>query len=164
MSAKHEYQFAKAKRDYKVGEPIDNSQIRRRVSWRNPNRIQASRFRFYEPPESESYLHGCYDQANIRVDVEAKIVFAKTDIKEGQDLRYEYPTTEWKYRGKKFEFTCQCGSSRCRGHFKGFKYLSDDQQKEVIESGDASAYIQKRWERRQKIKRLKEIFSVKREK
>lgn len=138
------YVFAKANRDYRAGEEV--ARIRRRTIWLNPNRIQKSRFRFYKPPES--YLHGCYEKANIRIDLETMQVLAKTDIVKDQILRYDYSTTEWRYKGWRFEFDCNCGSIRCRRHIKGAKYLSNEELREIIESGDASAYIQKKAARR----------------
>ncbi len=47
---------------------------------------------------------------------------ALRDIQEGEELRFDYETTE--YVVGAFE-DCMCGADNCRGNIKGFKYNKD---------------------------------------
>ena len=49
-------------------------------------------------------------------------------IKKGEEITFNYLTTEWDLANK---FDCECGSLKCHGRIKGFKYLTLEQQKEL---------------------------------
>eukprot|EP00638_Chattonella_subsalsa_P006919 CAMPEP_0117759628 /NCGR_PEP_ID=MMETSP0947-20121206/16125_1 /TAXON_ID=44440 /ORGANISM="Chattonella subsalsa, Strain CCMP2191" /LENGTH=182 /DNA_ID=CAMNT_0005580119 /DNA_START=89 /DNA_END=637 /DNA_ORIENTATION=+ len=53
--------------------------------------------------------HGAYD------------FVARKDIREGEEVNIDYETFEWQIQ----PFQCLCGSSRCRGMLRGFKYSKD---------------------------------------
>ena len=48
---------------------------------------------------------------------------ALRDIEEGEEVRFDYETTEYVAVGS-FE-VCKCGSANCRGAIKGYKYNKD---------------------------------------
>lgn len=49
-------------------------------------------------------------------------------IKKGEELTFNYLTTEWDLANK---FDCKCGSQSCYGQIKGFKYLRLEQRREL---------------------------------
>jgi hypothetical protein len=63
--------------------------------------------------------HVC-NQANVGVrpnEFGAYSFYALCQIDKGQELLWDYETTEYQIKG----FTCLCGSSTCRGELKGFQ-------------------------------------------
>ena len=50
------------------------------------------------------------------------------DIREGDEVTFNYLTTEWDMANK---FECHCGSKNCFKHIKGFKYLTLEQKKSL---------------------------------
>ena len=54
-------------------------------------------------------------------------VVATRDIKKGEDVTFDYNTTEYDMAEP---FKCNCAAEKCLGKIKGFKYLSLEQQKE----------------------------------
>ncbi|MFO7711466.1 MAG: SET domain-containing protein-lysine N-methyltransferase [Candidatus Woesearchaeota archaeon] len=53
---------------------------------------------------------------------------AKRPIRKGEELTFNYLTTEWDLAEK---FNCDCGSNNCYEEIKGFKYLTLNQKKEL---------------------------------
>jgi len=49
-------------------------------------------------------------------------------IKKGEELAFNYLTTEWDLSNK---FICECGAEKCSNEIKGFKYLILEQQREL---------------------------------
>ncbi len=49
-------------------------------------------------------------------------------IEREEELTFNYLTTEWDLANK---FNCECGSLKCHGEIKGFKYLTLKQQKKL---------------------------------
>ncbi|DAZ94112.1 TPA: hypothetical protein N0F65_008976 [Lagenidium giganteum] len=68
--------------------------------------------------------HSCNPNARLVVSENTpEVAFvAIRDIKEGENLSFDYSTSEWNMDEK---FDCRCGSPNCRGHIGGAKYLSD---------------------------------------
>ena len=72
---------------------------------------------------------------------------ATRDIKEGEDITFDYTTTEYEMAGV---FNCLCGMENCLGEVKGFKFLSAEEkaqrEKELspvmrkLSSGDDRVY------------------------
>lgn len=68
-------------------------------------------------------------------------VRALRDIKAGEELTYHYATTDFDDRYE--HFRCNCHSPICTGFFDGFRYLSEERQKELLPY--ASDYVKKRF-------------------
>lgn len=82
------------------------------------------------PPSSEvqqqrycwRYLnHSCDPNAFVR----GRQVVAARAIAAGEDVTFDYNTTEWSLAAP---FTCRCGSARCVGEIRGFKHLTAAQR------------------------------------
>ena len=54
-------------------------------------------------------------------------VVATRDIKEGENITFDYNTTEYAMAEV---FQCMCGADTCLGEIKGYKYLSPEQQRQ----------------------------------
>ena len=74
--------------------------------------------------ETIGYLnHSC--EPNTWIDVLEMCVRALRDIEEGEELTFNYLATEYEMYNS---FHCDCGSARCFGTIRGFKYLTHEQQ------------------------------------
>lgn len=67
-----------------------------------------------------AFINHICNQANVGVrpnDVGAYDFYALHRVDEGQELLWDYETTEYQIKA----FSCLCGSSTCRGELKGFQ-------------------------------------------
>ncbi len=79
------------------------------------------------PEAVENFLnHSC--NPNGYIDFQDLTYRALHPIKKGEELTFNYLTTEWKLANK---FDCECGSEKCYGQIRGFKYLTLEQQIEL---------------------------------
>lgn len=67
--------------------------------------------------------HSC--SANCYIDYNKIALVALTDIKEGEEVRFNYNTTEFEIATP---FICNCNSLNCYGEIKGFRYLPRAEQ------------------------------------
>ena len=67
-------------------------------------------------------------------------VVATHDIKKGEDVTFDYNTTEYDMAE---HFQCNCAAEKCLGKIRGFKYLSIEQQKERV--CDLSPTVKELW-------------------
>ncbi|MEP7266269.1 MAG: SET domain-containing methyltransferase [Saprospiraceae bacterium] len=77
--------------------------------------------------------HGC--DPNVFFDVDNYVLRCVKDIKEGEQLTYFYPSTEWNMTQP---FDCSCGSKKCLGYIQGAQFIDA----EVMARYDTSIYIQ----------------------
>lgn len=78
-------------------------------------------------PESNAYLnHSC--APNTYVDWAGVFLRALRNLEAGEELTCNYLTTDWELHEK---FVCTCGAPNCYGELKGFKYLSQQQQRSL---------------------------------
>lgn len=74
--------------------------------------------------EIDDYLnHACEPSAAL--DTERLCFVAARDIAPGEDVTFNYLTSEWDMVAP---FDCKCGAARCFGQIRGFKHLSQDEQ------------------------------------
>ncbi|MDP3027780.1 MAG: SET domain-containing methyltransferase [Nanoarchaeota archaeon] len=75
----------------------------------------------------ENFLnHSC--SPNGYIDFDDMTYRASRNIKKGEELTFNYLTTELELANK---FQCQCGEKNCYGFVQGFRYLSLEQQKKL---------------------------------
>ncbi len=73
-------------------------------------------------PEFLQYInHSC--DPNVFFDTTAMQVVALREIRDGEELTFFYPSTEWQMTQS---FTCYCGSATCLGEIKGAAFLTED--------------------------------------
>jgi len=65
--------------------------------------------------------HHCEPSTEIR----DRYVIARRDIAEGEDVTFDYNTTEYDMAEP---FACQCGSARCVGMVRGARHLTAEQR------------------------------------
>jgi len=77
-------------------------------------------------PEFLQYInHSC--DPNVFFDTTLMKVVALREIKEGEEMTFFYPSTEWQMTQT---FTCYCGSANCLGEIRGAAFLSEDAWKQ----------------------------------
>jgi hypothetical protein len=81
-----------------------------------------------------SLNHGC--DPNVAIDVPRGVIVARRAIAAGEQLRFDYSTTEWELAEP---FVCNCGSATCVGVAMGFAHLSSTRQQILLR--DAAPHI-----------------------
>lgn len=88
-------------------------------------------FAFTDKPDDESSVfrflnHSC--SPNSYFDLASGTLLALRDIHADEEIVFHYCTTEYEMASP---FTCLCGSKKCLGEIKGYKYLSAESKKEL---------------------------------
>lgn len=78
--------------------------------------------------------HGC--DPNVVIDVSRRVIVARRAIAAGDQLRFDYNTTEWELAES---FVCNCGVPTCVGVAMGFAHLSSTRQQILLR--DAAPHI-----------------------
>jgi len=68
--------------------------------------------------------HSCSPNAFINIEKSTLVAFKNISV--GEEVRFNYNATEYEMSSP---FQCKCGSEKCYGEIKGFKYLSEADQK-----------------------------------
>jgi hypothetical protein len=77
--------------------------------------------------EADDFLnHACDPSAAL--DFGALEVFALRPIAAGELITFDYNTSEWDMHEP---FACLCGSPRCLGEIRGFRYLTQEQRERI---------------------------------
>ena len=79
--------------------------------------------------------HGCVP--NVAVDTVSRALVARRDINPGEELRFDYHTTEWAMAEP---FACGCGAPECVGMVRGFAHLPASRQQVLL--GTVAPHIQ----------------------
>ncbi len=83
--------------------------------------------------------HSCQPNAGIKND---RILVALRNIKKNEEIFFDYSTTMdedcWTMK-------CKCGSKKCRGIVKDFKYLPKDLQKKYLDLDIVQKFIVKKY-------------------
>jgi len=90
----------------------------------------------------ESLNHSC--NPNCYVNFKELTLVALKDIQSGQELTFDYNTSEYDLMDQGCFFTCLCGSRNCIGEVKGFRYLSVGHKKKI--EPFLSPFLEKKWE------------------
>lgn len=98
----------------------------------NPYVLQID-FNLYILPEGEGrYLnHSCDPNCKLVLENNRLILVAIKDIKEDEELTYNYNTSEFDLGADSFE--CSCNANNCIKFIKGFKYLNKEQKEKIKE-------------------------------
>lgn len=73
--------------------------------------------------------HSC--RPNLHCDVVKRQFIAIKNIRKNENLTFNYLTTEYDMKKLHTDFTCLCGSQKCFGAIRGFKYLTLKQKKKL---------------------------------
>jgi hypothetical protein len=119
-----------ANKNFKGGEAIlPLKGIFRKCSESTPDAVQLGRNKFIDSDHryAEDHMnHGC--DPSTRIDFDSMKFVALRDIKKGEEITYNYLTTEYDLVKDREDFDCKCGSKNCLGRIKGFKFLSRGQK------------------------------------
>jgi hypothetical protein len=89
----------------------------------------------FEPDHLKYLNHSCHP--NVFLDLRNHTLIAETAIESGDELRFFYPSTEWKMDQP---FDCNCGADHCIGSVSGAHALSNAQ----LSNYKLSPYIQQK--------------------
>ena len=78
--------------------------------------------------------HSC--EPNVVVDIANRRMVARRDIAAGEELTFDYNTTEWSMASP---FECGCGQAGCVTNVRGFRHLSSEQRQRI--TGRLSPYL-----------------------
>lgn len=74
--------------------------------------------------------HSCEPNCYVRFGESVELV-ALRPIEEGEELSFNYNTTEYEMMTQGCHFACSCASRQCQGEVRGFAYLSLSEQKRL---------------------------------
>lgn len=81
-------------------------------------------------PAPWKYLnHSC--DPNLQIDLDASCFTALRGIESGEELTFNYLTTEWEMASP---FRCLCRTASCHEMIQGFKFLSPEEQEQLLDS------------------------------
>lgn len=98
----------------------------------SPTAIQIDEDIFLDskPTQIRDFLnHSC--DANTRIDFDAMGCIAIKKINKGDEITFNYNTTEFDLKYKNESFTCNCGSKNCHTEIGGFKHLTKKQKNQI---------------------------------
>lgn len=95
------------------------------------------------------FNHSCNPNAGLRKKGE---LFALKDINEGEEITYDYSTTEWTYdkfgKYKDWSMECNCKSKDCRGTLGTFPTLNPKLKKKYYQEGALQDFILRKLEKK----------------
>jgi SET domain len=114
----NKYRSLTTKQAYNKGEII--CPIPTEALYNKPDQftVQIARDRHVEVKELASMNHSC--NPNTILDTTRMLVFAAGDIKNGEELTFFYPSTEWEMSAP---FICLCGAPSCIHVVAGARFL-----------------------------------------
>ena len=80
--------------------------------------------------------HSC--EPNFAFDADKLAFVAKHPIAKGEELSFNYLTTEWDMASP---FDCECGSSLCVGRVAGARYLDGNARAGILKAGAAGSRV-----------------------
>ncbi|MBW2981976.1 SET domain-containing protein [Candidatus Woesearchaeota archaeon] len=99
----------------------------------NPESLQINEDKFLESTMlfDDNLNHSC--DPNCYIDWDKLNLVALKDIKKGEELTFNYCTSDWDDANllEDCSFECKCGSKNCIGKMKGFRYLTFEQKKKI---------------------------------
>jgi len=81
--------------------------------------------------------HSC--APNCIIDINRKRVVTCRDIRPGEELTFNYLTTEWEMASP---FPCRCGAAHCFGMIRGYRFL-DASQRQALRATVAPHFLLK---------------------
>ena len=113
---------------------------------RNPNaalQVDQDLFLESEGANDENLNHSCHP--NCYVDFGDLTLRALEDIRPGEELTFDYNTSEYNLIDQGCTFLCHCGAENCIGHIKGFRYAPLKHRKRI--SRRLSPFLRRKMQR-----------------
>ncbi|MBI2655422.1 SET domain-containing protein [Candidatus Woesearchaeota archaeon] len=98
----------------------------------SPESVQIGENKFLDSTHyyaSDYINHSC--NPSTKIDFAEMCFVAVRDIKKGQEITYNYLTTEYDMAKDNLDFECMCNSKSCVGRINGFRYLSKSQRLKI---------------------------------
>ena len=122
-----------ANRDIKKGEVILKMKgFMNNSSNSSPEAVQTGKDKFIDSKNyhADDFInHSC--DPNTGLDLKNMNFVALRNIKKGEDINWNYLTTEYDLVRDNLDFECKCGSKNCLKHIRGFKYLTKKQKEKL---------------------------------
>ncbi|MEX0746406.1 MAG: SET domain-containing protein-lysine N-methyltransferase [Rhodothermales bacterium] len=115
--------FKKGERIFPVEGPIQDFPSRYSIQIGRNRHVEAGP----DNPPWKYLNHSC--DPNTALDVEGRAFYALREIKAGEEIRFNYLTTEWEMATP---FECHCGAPECARHIAGFKHLDGELQLRLL--------------------------------
>ena len=114
------------------------------------NPLQITEKMYLDLAEPYVYInHSCAPNVGLRKKGE---LFALKNIKKGEEINYDYSTTEWTYekfgKYKDWAMECNCKAKNCRGTLSQFPSLSPDLKRYYYKLGALQDFILRKLERK----------------
>jgi hypothetical protein len=109
-----------SKKNFRAGETIVNLELIAKPSEKSWHTVQFSETEHFYLNCEVIYLNHCCEP-NTRWDTCEKKLIAVRDIKQGDELTYFYPSTEWEMANS---FRCWCRSMNCMEEIRGASQLA----------------------------------------
>ncbi len=144
-----------ANKNFKKGEVIFSLKGEKIVpgSKAGPDAVQIGPDKFLDSKHryAEDHInHSCNPTTKIDFDI-MKFVALK-NIKKGEEITFDYDTTEYDLVKEKEDFDCKCHSKNCRRRVQGFKHLSLKEKKKI--KNMLSPYLKRMLEKEIKKRKL----------
>jgi SET domain-containing protein len=82
--------------------------------------------------------HSCDPNAYVFINGNKVLLIALKNIKKNEEITYDYSTTMY---NDSWSIKCHCGSKKCRGYIKEFKYLPSKIKMKYYHLGILPSYI-----------------------
>ena len=97
---------------------------------------------FLRSDNIDDYInHSCNPNSFIAFKESGPFLLALKPIRKGEEVTYNYLTTEWDMGTHYFQ--CRCGAEDCIGFIKGFKHLGERWKNKL--SPLVTPYLRKKW-------------------
>ena len=118
IRTQQKYRSLATTRAYKAGDII--SPLPTATLYNKPNQytVQIGRDQHVEVKELSALNHAC--DPSVILDTTRLLVFAARDLKQGDELTFFYPSTEWEMSSP---FICLCGAPNCIHVVAGARFL-----------------------------------------
>ena len=111
--------------------------------------IQVAANKHIEPGDFGAFAnHSCEPNTQIIVNYDEErnvaqvLMLSIKPIQKGEEITFDYATTETTVTSDLMNKTCLCGSKKCRGKITGFNELSEHQQMELLANELTANYLQ----------------------
>jgi len=122
-----------ANRDFKVGEivrPLKGVLKHAQDASLYAIQLEEDSFLDTEHRYVEDYInHSC--DPTTKIDFDRMGFVCIRDIKNGEEITYNYLTTDYDLLRWNQDFICNCNSQNCIGRVNGFKFLDTEEQKKL---------------------------------
>ncbi len=147
-----------ANQNFKKGEVVLKLKgIIKKCSEATPDAVQIGDDKFIDSKHRyvEDHInHSC--SPTLMIDFASMDFIALGRIKKGEELTYNYNSSEYDLVKDNLDFNCKCNSKNCIGKIKGFRYLSLKEKNKIKKY--LSPFLKKVFNQQQKQKKFSKVY------